>query len=247
VATKRLAHFNVVAAFDGLDRAVAAVERLQAEGVPDGELSLLGPEHEMRPGSSEPTEAHATGSSGLAKSALAGVGAGAATGGVLGVLAGVGAAAIPGIGLAVGAGALYGAVSGAAVGHIAGGLIGAEVGARKSMMWEQTLNPIMSKVEEGYVLVGVHTDEVARADHAEETLADLEPVEAARLDADESYRPPGDFAAIAGRDIPSGDPDSPGGELGHDRAEYPDAKLVGMEERGETPTRGGDEDDAPER
>lgn len=241
MATKRLARFNVIGAFDDLGEATDALDRLREEDVPDGELSLLSREREMRPGGSGPTEAQATGASGLAKSALAGIGAGGATSGALGALAGIGVAAVPGVGLAIGAAALYGAISGAAVGHITGGLIGAEAGARKSMMWEQTLNPLITKVDEGYVLVGVHTDDEERAERAEAVLAELEPAESARLDADESFEPPGDFAAIAGRGIPSGQPDSPGAELGHERAERPDADLVGMEERGDSPTRGRDD------
>lgn len=245
MVTKRLATTNVIAAFETFDAASVALERLDEAGVPNDELSLLAKDLEMRPGESSPSPTQAVGTSGIAKVAGAGLLATGGAGGVLGGLVAAGVAAIPGIGLAVGAAALYGAAAGAATGSVAGGLIGAEASARKSMMWEQTLNPLLTRVEEGLVLVGVHSDDENRAAAAADVLEGLEPVEVVRLDADESFQPPGDFAAIAGRDLPSGDPDSPGGELGHDRIDHPEGKLIGMEERGDSATSG--REDAAER
>lgn len=245
MVTKRLARTNVIAAFETFDAASVALDRLADADVPNDELSLLAKDLEMRPGEGSPKTTQAVGTSGIAKVAGAGLLASGGAGGVLGALVAAGVAAIPGVGLAVGAAALYGALAGAATGGVAGGLIGAEASARKSMMWEQTLNPLLTRVEEGLVLVGVHTDDEARAASAADILEELEPVELAQLEADESFEPPGDFAAIAGRDLPSGDPQSPGGELGHDQVDHPDGKLLGMEERGDTATSG--RDDAAER
>lgn len=238
MATKRLARFNVVAALPGMDAAGTALDRLRAEDIPPEEMSLLGPEHEMRPGDEEPKRTEATGTSGIASTTAIGAGGGGAAGGVVGALAALGVAAVPGVGIAAGAAALYGAIAGASTGSIAGGLFGAQSSARKSMMWEQTLNPLLTRVEQGAVLVGVHSEDEATVASAQEVLeglgTTLEPV--ARLDADESFEPPGDLAAVAGRTIPSGHPERAGGAVEPD--DDSDVKRIGIEERGEGPTSG---------
>jgi hypothetical protein len=241
MVTKRLARFNVVAAFADMDAPKAALDRLRAEGIPPEEMSLLGPEHEMRPGDEEPKRTEATGTSGIASTTAIGAGGGGAAGGVVGALAALGVAAVPGVGIAAGAAALYGAIAGASTGGIAGGLFGAQSSARKSMMWEQTLNPLITRVEQGAVLVGVHSEEEATVASAQDALEGLgtavEPI--ARLDADESFEPPGDLAAIAGQTIPSGHPERAGGAV--EPHDDPDAKTIGIHERGGGPTSGRDE------
>lgn len=208
---KRLARHNVVGVFAGLRRAAAAVDRLTSTGVPHGEVSLLGPHHEMRPGSGKLSETPATGSSGLGTGLLRGAGVGTAVGGAVGLLAGVAVAALPGVGLTVGAGALYATIAGAATGQIAGGLLGGEAAARKSMMWAQGLQPLLTLVEEAdRVLVGVHTDDAARADDAQEQLEGLHPERVERLEAERGYHPPGDREALVGHTVPSSAPDAPG-------------------------------------
>lgn len=236
--TKRLAHHNLVASFPTLAEAERALEVLTDAGVPADELSLLSREWEKRPGQNDISQSQGSGMGGAASAATIGLGAGGVAGGA--AAAALGAAAvtvIPGIGLAVGAAALYSAVAGGAVGSIAGGLIAAEAGARKTMMWEQSLQPMISLVEEGYVIVGVHSDDVARVEDAAQRLEDLEPEVLERLDADETYHPPGTVDALMGQDIPSTHAQNPGADMGRDVEEGEDP-AVGMKERGSGPTRG---------
>lgn len=238
---KRLAHHNVVAVLETLDEGREAIEELRDAGVDDDELSLLGPEHAMRPGQGRVKESPgSTATGGVGRSTVAGIGAGTVGGGVIGSIAGLAVSAIPGVGLAAGAAALYAGIAGAATGQIAGGLLGAETGGRKAMMWAQSLQPFVARVrQDDQILVGVHTEDRARADTAEERLRDLDPLEVIRLEADESFIPPGDRSAVAGRSVPSSVPDSPGAELGRDRTDEDDP-TAGMA------TRGTDEDRSDE-
>lgn len=232
MTTKRLAHFNVIAVFESLDRALVALQTLADSGLQAEELSLLGPEHEMRPGAGTVKEQTVDATSGIGKTAAAGIGAGGVAGGVLGALIGAAVTAVPGVGLAVGAGAIYAAIAGAATGHIAGGLLGAQAGARKSMMWEQTLHPLVAAVDErGYVLVGVHSDDEERVELGMKVLRRFQPYDLRRLDADESFVPPGDVSAVAGRSIPSSHPEQPGAALGRDEVDWDDARKLGTELR----------------
>lgn len=240
---KRLARHNVVAVLETFDGGRDALEELRDAGIGTEALSLLGPEHEMRPGQGRVSESPGTTTTGIGKAALGGIGAGTVGGGVLGALAGAAVTAIPGVGLAVGAGALYAGIAGAATGQIAGGLLGAEAGGRKSMMWAQSLQPFVARVrQEDKVLVGVHTEDLEQADRAQEILEDLDTVDVIRLDADESFIPPGDAAAVAGRSIPSSVPDQPGADLGRDQTGE-DAPVIGMAERGEGATDPARQDD----
>jgi hypothetical protein len=95
-------------------------------------------------------------------------------------------------------------------------------------------------VEEGKVLLGVHSDEEDRVIGAADAIEDagVEPLEVHRLDAAESFHPPGDLAAVADRTIPTTHPERAGGAVGMDQVGEEEAPAVGMVERGETPTRG---------
>ena len=105
--------------FDRSEDAAAAVDQLEAAGVPHHDISLIANNVEGR---------HLAGND-----AADGAGKGAATGGLIGggagLLAGLGMLAIPGLGPVVAAGWLVstavGAVVGAAAGGAAGGLLGA--------------------------------------------------------------------------------------------------------------------------
>jgi uncharacterized membrane protein len=94
-----------------------------------------------------------------------GAGAGALVGGALGWLAGIGALAIPGIGPFVAAGPIMAALSGAALGAascgVAGGLIGLGIPEWEAKQYE-------SKLNEGNVLLSVHTEDGERVKIAEE-------------------------------------------------------------------------------
>ncbi len=232
MTTKRLAHFNAIAVFESIDRALLAVQTLGDSGLEAAELSLLGPEHQMPPGAGTVEEQTADTTTGIGKAAAVGVGAGGAAGGILGALVGAAVTAIPGVGLAVGAGAIYAAVAGAATGHIAGGVLGAQAGARRTMTWEQTLHPLVALADEqGYILVGIHSDDEERVELGEQVLRRLEPYDLRRLDADETFIPPGDVSAVAGRSVPSSHPERPGAVLGRDEVDWDEARKLGMELR----------------
>lgn len=232
MTTERLAHHNTVAVFDRYEQALAAIEALGDEGFTADELSMLGPEHVMRPGTGQPKESPTASSGGIGKGAVIGGGAGTAVGGILGAGgAAVAAAAIPGVGWAIGTAAGLGLLAGAAVGQIPGALLGAEAGARKSMMLQQTFHPLLTRVEAGKVLVGVHSDDASRVTSAQDVLGSLDAEQVVRLDADETYRPPGDASAIAGQTIPSTHPERAGGGAGRDRVASEEGRTVGTDER----------------
>lgn len=130
---------TVTGLYDSYADAKAAVERLEAAGVPHADISIVASnargEHMdvvgrdgatargAETGRSDAVAAHAADDAGK------GAGMGAAVGGVGGLLAGLGLLAIPGVGPVVAAGWLaataVGALGGAAIGAAAGGLVGA--------------------------------------------------------------------------------------------------------------------------
>ncbi|MDP9022751.1 MAG: hypothetical protein M3N57_08660 [Actinomycetota bacterium] len=234
MVTKRLARFNAVAVFPDLDRAIEALDALFEAGYDPDELSLLGPEHAMAPGTGQVKEEVTRAAGGVGKNFAKGITSGAVVGGSLGALIGAAVTTIPGVGIAAGAGALYAGVAGAVMGHIPGALLGVEAGARKAMMWTQTLEPLLVLVEHDKVLLGIHSNDPERVDEGEERLGSFDPENLARLDADEDFEPPGDYAALLGVSVPSDHPERAGGEVGFKEAD----KRIGMTERGEPPTRG---------
>lgn len=188
MAEHRLAHHNIVGVFPAFTPAEQALDALVEAGFDaNGELSLLGPDHEMRPAVGHIIDANGEGASGTA----AGLVKGGAVGGAIGVtvttLGAVAATAIPGVGLAVGTAALIGAVSGATGGSTVGGLLGLESAGRRTTMWQQTLAPLTSRVSaEHVVLVAAHVDEDDRAEQARTILEDRAD-EVHVLDADVAY------------------------------------------------------------
>lgn len=209
----RLRPQNVIGVFDDVTAAWNAVQRLVDVGFDaKGELSVLGPMHEMRPATDELTRRRGGAMSGLG----AGVAGGAATGAVGGAaLVGLAstAAALPGVGLAVGTAVLYGLVAGATGGGTVGGLLGLEAAGRRATMWQQTLSPLVERVHEDDVaLTGVHVDERVRAEEAREILEGLTD-EVHVLSADTDYEPELREATLGDR-IPSGSAEAPGGASG---------------------------------
>lgn len=118
-------------------------------GVNERDISVLFPD---RDGSRDFAHEHNTKAP---EGAIAGVGAGGVTGGVLGLLAGIGALAIPGVGPLIAAGpimaALSGVAVGAAVGGIAGGLIGMGIPEFEAKRYEDM-------VKGGNILMSVHSE-----------------------------------------------------------------------------------------
>lgn len=188
--THRLAHHNVVGVFPAFTPASEALDALADAGFDtNGELSLLGPDHEMRPAVGHIVDANGEAASGTA----AGLAKGGAVGGTIGAtvttLGAVAATAIPGVGMAVGTAALIGVVSGTAGGGTVGGLLGLESAGRRTTMWQQSLAPFTARVSKDHVvLVATHVDEDDRAEQAREILR-ARADEVHDLDADVAYSP----------------------------------------------------------
>ena len=113
---------TITAMFDDYQAAAKAVSKLKSAGIPEGDISLVGGNENMRtsgsssaPGTSDTTAEHAG----------TGAAMGAAVGGGAGLLAGLGMMAIPGLGPVVAAGWLASVLLGAGAGAATGGIIGA--------------------------------------------------------------------------------------------------------------------------
>ena len=128
----------ITALFDDYDAAARAVDKLEAEGIPHSDISIVAsdPDNRLSGRTAQPgIPAPAAGTPARAEESDAadGAGTGATLGTVLGggagLLAGLGLLAIPGVGPVVAAGWLVATVTGAGVGAAAGGLIGGLTGA----------------------------------------------------------------------------------------------------------------------
>lgn len=190
MAIHRLAHHNVVGVFPAFEAASEALDALAEGGFdPNGELSLLGPDHEMRPAVDHIVDANGEGASGTAAGLVKGGAVGGTLGATVTTLGAVAATAIPGIGMAVGTAALIGAVSGAAGGSTVGGLLGLESAGRRTTMWQQSLAPLAARVPRDHVvLVAAHVDDEDRASEAREIL-EGRANEVHVLEADVAYTP----------------------------------------------------------
>lgn len=169
---------TVIALYDHLHDANAAVEELVDHGFSPGSISLMtsdamGEYSSYIDDEDETAEAEAG-------AAEAGAGVGALVGGLGGLLVGIGALAIPGIGPVIAAGplatvvsGLIGAGIGAMVGGVTGGLIGALVEIGVS---EDEAELYAEGVRRGGSLVAVEVDE-QRADEARQILDGFGPVD----------------------------------------------------------------------
>lgn len=149
----------ITALFDDYDAAARAVDKLEAEGIPHSEISIVANNRSEAPeGTRSGTVVKPAGDS--ESDATDGAGTGATLGGVLGggagLLAGLGLLAIPGIGPVVAAGWLVATLAGAGVGAAAGGLIGALTGAGLSAQDAETY---AEGVRRGGTLVTVRANE----------------------------------------------------------------------------------------
>lgn len=207
----RLAHHNVVGVYPTFREASDALDALVEAGFdPNGDVSLLGPDHEMRPAVDHIVNANGEGATGTG----AGLAKGVATGGTLGAavatLGAVAVTAIPGVGIAVGTGALIGAIAGATGGSTVGGLLGLESAGRRTTMWQQSLSPLARRVAADHVvLVAAHVDEDDRAAEARGILESTA-VEVHDLTADVAYTPE-ERSASVGSPPPSGSAEEPEG------------------------------------
>jgi hypothetical protein len=143
------------------DHAVSIVEQLKAAGFSSNDISVLFPD---KTGTKDFAHEHHTKAP---EGAAAGAGTGGVLGGALGWLAGIGALAIPGLGPFIAAGpimaALSGAAAGAALGGIAGALIGLGIPEYEAKRYE-------GKIQEGHVLISVHTDDRTERSRAKQIL-----------------------------------------------------------------------------
>ena len=99
--------------------------------------------------------------------AATGAGTGLVLGGALGWIVGIGALAIPGAGPFIAAGPIMAALSGAGVGAAVGGIAGALVGMG---IPEYEAKRYEGKINEGNILISVHTEDSDQADHARDIL-----------------------------------------------------------------------------
>jgi hypothetical protein len=161
-AHDHFARHNVVATYLEPESADTAVRFLERKGVDRTRISLLGREDRLAVYQAEEESESTELPKGVAKGvATTGV-AGTAAGGLAGFIAGAAAFGIPGIGPAVGAGIWAATASGAAAGAVAGGVIGGIRGT-----WAARYE---DAIKEGRVLVGVHSEDAAEIQAAEEIL-----------------------------------------------------------------------------
>lgn len=148
--------------FDSYEAATAAVNSLEAAGVPHSDISIVANNADKRAATDRASEA--------GEDAGKGATAGAVLGGAGGLLAGLGMLAIPGLGPVVAAGWLastaVGALAGAAVGGAAGGIVGAMTEAGVP---ERDAHVYAEGVRRGGTLVSAKVDD-ARAAEAQAIL-----------------------------------------------------------------------------
>jgi hypothetical protein len=129
--------------------AARVVTELRANGIDEGDISLVASHDENTAIAADPDVTPA------AAGALKGEAIGAAIGGGAGLLAGLGILAIPGIGPVIAAGWLVATVTGAGAGAAAGSLLGALVGEGLS---EDHARQHVEAVKGGAVLISVRAD-----------------------------------------------------------------------------------------
>lgn len=178
----------VTALFERYADAEAAIERLEALGIPHADIAILTSRSPDAPDVSAPgttpvageAEANATAAGTGIGTGTGATGTGATVGGILGggagLLAGLGLLAVPGLGPVVAAGWLVTALTGAGIGAAAGGLVGGLTGAGMS---EAEATAYAEGVRRGGTLVTVRSEE-GRADQVVAALK-----ESGSIDLDE--------------------------------------------------------------
>jgi hypothetical protein len=149
---------TVTAMFDTYTAASTAVERLEAAGIPHGDISLVSND----PANRSYLDSDTHDNTGTATGASLGT----VLGGGAGLLAGLGLLAIPGLGPVVAAGWLASTLVGAGVGAAAGGVVGALTDAGVS---HEDAHVYAEGINRGGTLVTVRTDD-SRAGTAADIL-----------------------------------------------------------------------------
>lgn len=156
---------NLVAVYTDEQVARQAVEALQGAGIAADQVSIV-----ARRSEGEVLEEGAE----VTNQILRGGAKGSAVGGLAGLAVGAVLLAVPGVGTVLGAGVPAGAIGGAAAGATAGAMWGGF-----SRMWDMAYRDL---VQEGRVLVAVHTDHEAEAAHATRLLCEARPERLDHLD-----------------------------------------------------------------
>ena len=159
-----MAQQTITALYDNYDDASAAVAKLEAQGIPHSDISIVGSNEGDRHSGRVGTATTATDHTDTTESAATGAGTGATVGTVLGgaagLLTGLGLLAIPGVGPVVAAGWLVATLTGAGIGAAAGGLAGGLTGAGLS---ETDAHTYSEGVRRGGTLVTVRADDTRSA------------------------------------------------------------------------------------
>jgi hypothetical protein len=140
-------------------QALTIVDQLKAAGFSANDISVLFPD---KSGTKDFAHEHHTKAP---EGAAAGAGTGGVLGGALGWLVGIGALAIPGLGPFIAAGPIMAALSGAAAGAALGGMTGALIGLG---IPEYEAKRYEGKIQEGNLLISVHTEDRAERTRAKE-------------------------------------------------------------------------------
>ncbi|NLS06347.1 hypothetical protein HGP14_23840 [Rhizobium sp. P32RR-XVIII] len=168
---------TVTGLFDDYEDARAAVDALEAAGVPSDDISII--------------SNNVSGDrSNAAEGAGTGAGVGAVVGGAGGLLTGLGLMAIPGVGPVVAAGWLVATAAGAAAGAVAGGAAGGIIGALTSSgVSEEDAHLYAEGVRRGGTLVTarVNDDFALKADAILKQSNYVDPVERRRAYGEEGW------------------------------------------------------------
>ena len=144
---------------EGEEKAQEVIHQLNLVGFTNKDISVIVPD-----ASGKKFLAHEF-STKSEEGAAAGGGTGAIAGGILGWLAGIGALALPGIGHV--AGPVMAALAGVAAGGTVGGLSGALLGLGFK---EDDVNRYVGRIEEGRIMISVHTENAAEAAKAKDVF-----------------------------------------------------------------------------
>lgn len=210
----------VTALFERYADAEAAIEGVEALGIPHADIAILASHSPDAPDISAPGTAPVAGEAEAnATEATGAAGTGATLGGLIGggagLLAGLGLLAVPGLGPVVAAGWLVSALTGAGIGAAAGGLVGGLTGAGMS---EAEAAAYAEGVRRGGTLVTVRCEE----GRSEQVIAALKA--AGSIDLDEraqGWRAEGWTGGTAGdpvsEDRPTGTTPAPNQIFGGNR------------------------------
>lgn len=172
MARTQFGTYNVIAAFPDLPAANRALEQLRTEGIKGDDVSLLGRQGEEVLGDTDTTNSGSIPAT--IKGAVAGAAGGGVLGGVAGFLIGLAFLAVPGVGPVVTAGVWAATGLGAVFGAQGGGFVGAISGAAMS---KGRAEAYQVHLEQGRILVGVHTDDADQSRHAFEILGREQPLD----------------------------------------------------------------------